>query len=189
MMEFSSFRSFGRLTAMALVVFGSVLSVIGQTRIEFSVFRFIPDGEATGLSDQRTVTGVPGTITDLNVFLRIQPDPDGFAGDIYATLAHDSGFAVLLNRVGRRADGSPGAAFGYSDPGFNVKLDDAAANGDIHNYRVQLFGSHTGGSLSGPLTGTWAPDGRSADPSVVLDTSPRNASPLAAFNQLPANGT
>jgi hypothetical protein len=38
------------------------------------------------------------TITDVNVGLQLS---GGWNGDLYAYLVHSSGFAVLLNRVGR----------------------------------------------------------------------------------------
>ena len=38
-----------------------------------------------------------------------------------------------------------------------------------------------------PLTGTWQPDARTADPDTVLDTSPRSAF-LNSFNLLDARG-
>jgi hypothetical protein len=159
-----------------------------QTRFDYSVGRVVTDGGAIGISDSRTVSGVSGLITDVNVYLTLSADPDGFNGDLYVTLAHDSGFCVLLNRVGRRADGSPDGPFGYGDPGINVKLDDGASNGDVHNYRVALFGSHTGGFLEGPLTGTWEPDARNVDPGSVLDSSGRGSF-LSVFGGTPANGT
>jgi len=42
--------------------------------------------------------------------------------------------------------------------------------------------------LGGPLTGVWAPDGRTADPAVVLIESPRTAL-LTSFKGLNAGGT
>ena len=59
----------------------------------------IPDGNLTGWSDTRTLSGAPsGPITNVSVTLDLS---GGWNGDLYAYLVHDSGFAVLLNRVGR----------------------------------------------------------------------------------------
>ena len=69
---------------------------------------------------------------------------------------------MLLNRVGRTASNP----VGFADSGLDVSFDDAAANGDIHVYRAV-----TNPPAGTPLTGTWQPDGRLADPAVVLDTA------------------
>jgi len=99
----------------------------------------------------------------------------GSDGDLYAFLSHGStGFAVLLNRVGKTATDP----FGYGDAGFHITLSDAASL-DIHNY---------GGNGGAALTGTWQPDGRNVDPQLVLDTSPRSAF-LSSFIGSDPNGT
>ena len=93
-------------------------------------------------------------------------------------LQHSSGFSVLLNRPGR----STGNPFGYADSGFTVTLDDAAANGDIHDYQnVTVPGAGS------PLTGTWQPDARNVDPADAMDTTSRTAY-LSSFDGLDANG-
>ncbi len=106
----------------------------------------------------------------------------GFNGDLYVNLQHASGFSVLLNRVGKRAD----SLLGYGDPGLDIVLDDQAVNGDVHVYRMTLNGSNTT-PLGGGLSGTWAPDGRAVDPDTVLDTTPRTAT-LAGFSGANPNG-
>lgn len=135
----------------------------------------IPDGNPNGWSDTRNLSGIDETITDVNVTLNIS---GGWNGDLYGYLVHDSGFAVLLNRVGKTS----GNAFGYSDAGFNITLDGAAANGDIHLYRDLVNPN------GGTLTGTWQEDGRQANPATVTDESTRSAS-LSSFNGLSANGS
>src|SRR2546426_2405484 len=135
----------------------------------------IPDGDAAGVSDVRTITSVITQISSITVSLDISGE---FNGDLYASLRHDSGFSVLLNRPGRTSL-SPA---GYGDSGLNVTLSDGAANGDIHLYRTVL--APEAGS---PLTGEWQSDGRNVDPGLVLDTSPRTAG-LDVFNGLNANG-
>ena len=145
----------------------------------------VPDGNPTGWSDTRSInlTGMfgplrPGETTaiqDVNVNLNIS---GGYNGDLYAYLVHSSGFAVLLNRSGRT--GTDG--FGYGDAGYGITLDDSAANGDIHLYRLTL--NPNGGALSG----IWSPDGRNIDPASVLDSDGRTAL-LSSFNGLSADGT
>jgi len=63
---------------------------------------------------------------------------------------------------------------GYGDVhGLAVTFaDDASA--DVHFYRQVLSGSHTT-PLAGPLTGTWQPDGRAADPDSAVWTADRTA--------------
>jgi subtilisin-like proprotein convertase family protein len=140
----------------------------------------IPDGNLNGLASTKTVATYIGIITDLNVTLKTT---GGYNGDLYAYLVHDTGFSVLLNRVGRRS----GDSFGYGDAGMDVTLDDQSANGDIHLYRFTLNGSHAI-PLAGELTNSWAPDGRSTDPSLVLDSDSRTDL-LSSFNGVNPNGS
>ena len=145
----------------------------------------IPDGNGIGISDSRTINAGTNRITELQVTLCVTgAGSGGFNGDIYATLTHDSGFSVLLNRVGRRADD----IFGYSDNGLNIRLSDDAANGDDHIYRLTLAGSHDVALVAPPLTGTWAPDGRQVDPDAVDITSNRTAL-LSRFKGINPSGT
>jgi hypothetical protein len=132
----------------------------------------IPDGSSIGWSDTRLIDdwGSGLSIADVSVTLHIV---GGYNGDFYAYLTHDTGFAVLLNRVGR----TESDAFGYADPGVNVTLWDGAAT-DIH-----LYGGN-GGLL---LTGAWQPDGRNVNPGIVTDASTRGAM-LSTFNGLSPNG-
>jgi subtilisin-like proprotein convertase family protein len=130
----------------------------------FVVNKTIPDGSASGVSDTHHLDFTGQNlfkITDLQVTLNIS---GGYNGDYYAYLVHDSGFAVLLNRPGRTS----GNSFGYSDSGFNITLSDNASH-DIHNYQDQQ------NFAGGLVTGTWSPDGRHFDPSLVLDTDQRSA--------------
>src|SRR5688572_24306223 len=73
--------------------------------------RDIPDGDDSGVVDTRTISTSASPIDQLRVSLNISGIGDGgFNGDLYASLQFGSGFAVLLNRVGSRAENS----FGYS---------------------------------------------------------------------------
>ena len=142
----------------------------------YSVNSPIPDNDASGLSSTVTFASPQiNAVQTMNVTLNIT---GGFNGDLYAYLTHGSGFAVLLNRVGKT--GANG--LGYADGGFNVTLGDAASNGDIHSYQLTV---NPGGAA---LSGTWAPDARNIDPAVSLDTSPRTAF-LNSFNGIDPNGS
>jgi subtilisin-like proprotein convertase family protein len=145
----------------------------------FTTNRVIPDGNAAGLQDVRSVSSSIGTISSVKVRLKIDGE---FNGDLYGYLRHVqngvTNFSVLLNRSGRTSINSAG----YSDSGFNVTFDTAAVNGDIHVYRNVT--TPTAGS---PLTGIWQPDGRTTDPANVLNTSPRTSS-LTSFNGANAAG-
>ncbi len=148
--------------------------------ISWNVNALIPDNDATGLQDTRTVSGFTDVMASLEVRLRLSAAPDDLAwnGDLYVSLLHDTGFAVLLNRTGRTAS-SP---LGYGDNGFDITF--TLAGNDIHLY--QTFSPTYDGD--GRLLGTWGVDGRAVDADVVLDTSPRTDM-LANFTGLDPNGT
>jgi hypothetical protein len=127
---------------------------------QFLVNQDIPDGSLSGLSDTRKIPQSVGPILDVTVTLNISGIGDGANnGDYYAYLTHGPAIAVLLNRPGLRN----GSTIGYDDSGFSsVTFSDSASNGDLHNYRMQLFGDPniSLGFPAAPLTGTWQPDGR-----------------------------
>ena len=129
----------------------------------------IPDNSILGVTDTRNFVSAITNITDVKVTLNIS---GGWAGDLYAYVQHDSGFAVLLNRVGRTAV----SILGNPSSGFSVTLSDAAA-ADIHL-------APDSGAL---LSGEFQPDGRTADPAVVLNTSARGAM-LSSFRGLSSQG-
>jgi hypothetical protein len=141
----------------------------------FTTNRVLTDGNAAGLSEVRTVNSAIGNITALKVRLKLTGE---FNGDLYGYVRHSSGFTVLLNRPGKAAANPSG----YDDSGLDVTFQTGAANGDIHLY--QSASVPTAGS---PLTGTWEPDGRVADPASVTDASARSTS-LTNFNGLNAAG-
>jgi subtilisin-like proprotein convertase family protein len=131
----------------------------------------IPDGDDSGWVDVQSIQSTSAPIDTVRVTLDIAgTGAGGFNGDLYATLQHGTGFAVLLNRPGLRGDNLAG----YSDSGLTVTFDDLASNGDVHRYRFTLAGDHDL-PLPGALTGTWAPDGRTTDPERVMETDPRSA--------------
>src|SRR5471032_1188201 len=90
----------------------------------------IPDNNPSGNASTLGVSGLVAAIANVTVSLDIT---GGYNGDLYAYLAGpNGGFAVLFNWVG--VGGT--SAYGYSDAGFNITLNDGAANsGDIHTYQ------------------------------------------------------
>ena len=125
----------------------------------------IPDGNATGISFTETISSPNTFITDIKVTLNITGD---YNGDLYFELRKGSAFSVLLNRPGVTGSDS----FGYSDDGYNITLNDAAAS-DVH------FATSGGPQV----TGEWQPDGRDGNPA----SAPRTAF-LASFQGLDPNG-
>ena len=138
----------------------------------------LPDNDPSGVVDVRTLTA-PGYITSLTVEVSLG-GPGSRNGDVYLSLSHESGFVVLLNRVGRNA----GLAGGYADPGMTVTF--SARGEDIHTYRTSLFGNEST-PLGDRLTGTWAPSGRDADPASVTASTPITAT-FGSFTGVPAAG-
>jgi len=132
----------------------------------FVVDAEIPDNDLTGISDTQMIaeSGI-ASIQTIEVELTLS---GGWLGDLYAFLQHESGFSVLLNRVGRTAEdslGSPASAF---DATF------VAGEADVH-------------TADSPFTGLLGPDARETDPLLTLDTDPRTAD-FASFIGLPADG-
>lgn len=164
------------------------LAALAETleRHAFEVGLAVPDGSTLGLSDRHSIASNLATLTDVNVTLELRGDPEGFNGDLYVSLVHESGFAVLLNRPGRRLDETGG----YSDNGLSITLDDDAPRGDLHDYRLTLTGSSAmpiDPAFLLPLTGSWAPDGRAVSPLSVVSSDPRTAF-LSSFNGLSGSG-
>ncbi len=163
------------LLALLVVAGPPLLQAQTTETYTFTTNRLVPDGDPAGLADVRNINSAIGTITSLQVHLKVTGE---YNGDLYAYLRHSSGFVVLLNRVGTTSTNQ----WGYPDSGFDVTFQAGAANGDIHLY--ENVTNLPGGS---PLTGVWQPDGRTADPTNALDTSPRTTS-LTNFNGLNAAG-
>jgi hypothetical protein len=135
----------------------------------------IPDGSSAGISDTRTFSIAAHELTVLSVTLNISAQ---FNGDIYGYLVHDDRIAVLFNRAGSTSSDR----FGYGDTGFQVTLTDAPSDQDIHTYRSTV--TPNAGS---PLTGSWQPDGRLADPDVVTGSDLRLGT-LSVFTGCNPNG-
>ena len=139
----------------------------------------IPDNSPTGYQNSITAGGIPGTIMDVTVTLNIT---GGFNGDLYVALDYDNTTAVLLNRVGLSAVNS----VGYPNTGFNITLDDSAAN-DVHFYQAVSYTLNGSGQLTGP----WQPDGRLISPlsSGAAIAGAARGNMLAGFDGMDPNGT
>lgn len=164
------------LTVLAVLVAGTgAWAQTFNTNLTFNVNQAIPDGDNNGLALVQTLTlgTLPGPVTDVKVSLDIS---GGFNGDLYAYLAGpNGGFAVLLNRTG--VDGTH--AFGSTDSGFAITLDDSGSFADIH----------TATAGGGVLSGTFGSDGENLDPQSPAGDFP--AAPtalLGSFNGSPASG-
>lgn len=179
-MKASPFLSFLLASLVSLAV--TARAQIVTESATYSPTLDIPDGSTLGVADTRTIASQIVAIDEVRVSVSITGRPtaaDAFNGDLYATLTHDSGFAVLLNRPGRTASD----AFGYDDSGFNVTFDDTpSGNPDIHHYQLTLNPN------GGALTGLWGSDGRNIAPAMSLDTTPRTAF-LTSFNGLDPDGS
>lgn len=132
----------------------------------FTLNTVIPDNDPAGFSDTQTIIADDITsITAIEVGLTFS---DGWMGDLYASLSHDSGFTVLLNRIGRSSDNALGSPAASLDATFMVGAP------DIH-------------LATAPLNGNYSPDARTTDPNTVLDTDPRSAD-FTSLLGLPASG-
>ena len=89
---------------------------------------------------------------------------------------------MLLNRSGVNS----GNAFGYSDAGFNITLNDSVSAPGIHTYQ-----SSSPTYSSGQLTGTWGSDGENIDPqsAPALFNGGTGSSNLGTFSSLDGNGS
>jgi len=156
------------LIPLLLVVSATAAAAVTTTH-NFPVGLPVPDNTIIGLADSREITNAGGPVQHLTVSLELS---GGWNGDLYAYLVHDTGFAVLLNRIGR----SPANTVGSGTSGLQIVLDDSAA-----------FDIHLGLPASGSIAGAWQPDARPADPDLVTEASPRRAF-LGSFSGLNPNG-
>lgn len=136
----------------------------------------IPAGNPAGAVDTFNVSGLAGSITDVQLTLNIT---GGFNGALYAYLTGPLGqTTILLNRVGVTGSNP----YGYNDLGMNITLSDQGA------YNIHDYGSVAGYSLNGTI---WAPDGRNIDPQTpggLLYAAP-TTSDFSLFNNTSPNGT
>ncbi len=187
MKPFSTLARFSSVRFVAALLPGILALKPTEARAATQSFTFtpaavIPDGTTAGLADAHTLSSSISILTDVNITLNLDPlVAGGFNGDLFVTLVHDTGFSVLLNRVGRTST----APFGYSDQGFAITVDDQAAD-NVHTYRTTLSGNETT-PLVGTLTGNWKPDGRTTDPFSTLTTDASTAN-LGSFNGTVGSG-
>lgn len=143
----------------------------------------IPDDDLTGVAFPFSILGGAPEITDVTVTLDIT---GGWNGDLYAYLAHDSGFAVLLNRVGVGQTAPGSDSLGYGDTGFSGLVLSSAASANVHFYgnaSPTLNGS-------GQLTGSWRPDGRGIAPNSAPSAfDAAGTADFSTFNGLNPNGS
>lgn len=144
------------LVALALAASSGLVTAATTVVHPKAVGLEIPDNESSGLASQITVSSTE-LITGLELTLVTS---GGWNGDLYAYLEHGGVISVLLNRAGVTSSNSAGASSG----GLNVTFTDSSLL-DVHTELSDTFGV--------PATGSYQPDGRAADPGVVLDTSPR----------------
>lgn len=163
------------ILALVLLCAMAPTSQAALTLIEFGENNLampIPDYQSSGIQRTVTLSGLESQAPYLvTVSLKISPTGYGaYNGDFYAYLRHvsedglQSQYAVLLNRAGRTADNLSGD----DGSGLEVTLADDATT-DIH-----LYGT-SGGLVGSYLTGTYQPDGRTADPNTVLGSDSRTA--------------
>ena len=161
----------------SLVVCALVLTpccVIAATTLDYNnmvVNTVIPDNNNSGLVSIIAVAGSGQTVTSVEVVITTQ---NGWNGDMYAYLEHNGVISVLLNRPGR----TPANPAGAASSGMQIRFADSAL-ADIH---TAISGTY--GELA---TGTYQPDGRSANPASVTDASPRNLF-LSGFTGQNADG-
>ena len=133
----------------------------------------VPDGSLVGWSDTHVLSGISGSVSNVSVTLNLS---GGWNGDLYAYLVHDSGFTILLNRVGRATGNDPG----FGNAGMNVILNDNTLLGNIHSVPVPT-------SL-----GVYQPDGRNIDPRTLaasFNDLVNPTAPLSVFNGANPNGS
>jgi subtilisin-like proprotein convertase family protein len=168
-MNFFSLRPLCVLCSFAVT--SSVFASTTWTGPTWHVSTAIPDYAAVGFTDNQTlnvydITEIQSVVVNLNF-------TGGWNGDLYAYLVHGSGFSVLLNRPGRSLSNPEGSA----SSGMSITVADSATM-DIH----------TAIPMNGSVSGTYQPDGRIADPLLVLDTDARPAM-LSSFIGLDASGS
>ena len=145
--------------------------VCANTIIEsWTINAAVPDNSSVGISDTRQFNADITEITEVTVTLNVT---GGWGGDFFAYVVHNSGYSVLLNRIGR----SSTDLLGNPASGLQLTFTDTV-----------LTDVHVAPSSASPLIGIFQPDGRTADPSLVLTTSPRTKM-LSSFNGLAAGGT
>ncbi len=174
------------LISGALVTVTAARADITLTRV-FTVDRLVPDGGY--LFDSRGIDLGGATVTDVDVSLVLTATAEtAWAGDYFASLQHETGYSVLLNRIGKTsADEADLGFFGSNANGLSITFDDSAS-ADVH-----LAPFDINAEAPATLAGTWQPDARREDPALVTTASPRSTSGpsnalLSSFNGTSTNG-
>jgi subtilisin-like proprotein convertase family protein len=110
------------LVAMSLLALVPARAVLHTTN--WTAGAVVPDNNFSGWVNSQTV-GAAGTITPGSLLVCLELT-GGWNGDLYAYLLHDTGFAVLLDRVGYT-----GVGCGYGTAGMSVWLTDGMGIGNI----------------------------------------------------------
>jgi hypothetical protein len=155
--------------ALLTGVSGPLQAATTTGQFDFIVGTAIPDNDALGFTDTRSISTTITSITAVTIQISME---GGWSGDMYAYVTHASGFAVLLNRPGRKL----GDLIGSGVDELVIEFGDNA-----------LTDVHTALPSSGAVTGFFQPDARNIDPDDSLDTTPRTAF-LSSFNGVDANG-
>lgn len=169
--------------AIAAGVLGGFTPALAALDYNWTGSQVIPDDDLTGVAFPFSILGGAPQIEEVTVTLNISGE---WNGDLYAYLSHDSGFAVLLNRVGV-GQSTPGSdALGYGDTGFAGLVLSSAAPNNVHFYgnaSPTLNGS-------GQLTGTWKPDGRAIAPNSAPSAfDAEGSADFTSFSGLSPNGS
>ena len=159
-----------------MMVAGLLSSAVQADVITFgNIDEAIPDNDSRGYVDVQTISGMSGLLTNIsvNVVLSAIDGDWAYNGDYFMTLQHGSGYAVLLNRIGK----TTAVPLGYDDDGLDVTF--SLLGSDIH--------TSGGVTADGTLTGDWGVDGRETDPDLVLESDNRTAM-LSNFLNSDPNG-
>lgn len=129
------------LCATMMAVTLNVPAIIYSTN--WTVNASIPDNNPNGWVNSQTVNTMPaGTLNGVAVNLQLTSD---WSGDLYAYLVHESGFTVLLDRVG-----TPGLGYGYGGASWDITLADDGFNGGSYNGIHNYGGGNTTGTIWNP---------------------------------------
>jgi subtilisin-like proprotein convertase family protein len=143
------------LIIAALVALAVVPSQAVIYSTNWTVNAAIPDNNLSGWANSQTVNTMPaGTLQGVAVTLTLN---SGWTGDLFAYLVNDTGYAVLLDRVG-----TPGLTYGYGAGNLQIRLaDDGFGTHDGFAGGGSFANVHGYGGGNSSLT-TWNPDNDNA---------------------------
>ena len=137
-----------RLLVLVLLASAAAPPLLAQTTetYTFNPNKAVPDGNASGLVDVRTVPSAIGNITGLKVKLKVTGE---FNGDLYGYVKHSSGYTVLLNRPGKTVVNTNG----YADSGLDITFQNGAVNTGGVGIEIEVMLATNVGTL---MSGIWA---------------------------------